>query len=146
MTTFWIISGIYIKRQKNTNTLQSQSYFKQNKSIVPFMLQSNVVYKISCTQYKLSYVGQTSRLLPQRFKLIKDQVRIYPYFPSNFHIFQSKFIWVINHTNLSNISKFQRIWSINKEMAVVLATYIHFTPNTGGSLVLGLYFGRQLGP
>ena len=32
------------------------------------MLQSNVVYEITCSQCKLSYVGQTSRHLQQRFK------------------------------------------------------------------------------
>ena len=35
---------------------------------VPNMLQSNVVYEITCSQCKLSYVGQTSRHLQQRFK------------------------------------------------------------------------------
>ena len=35
---------------------------------VPNMLQSNVVYKITCSQCKLSYVGQTSRHLQQRLK------------------------------------------------------------------------------
>ena len=35
---------------------------------VPYMLQSNVVYQITCSQCKLSYVGQTSRHLQQRFK------------------------------------------------------------------------------
>ena len=32
------------------------------------MLRSNVVYKITCSQCNLSYVGQTSRHLQQRFK------------------------------------------------------------------------------
>ena len=35
---------------------------------VPDMLRSNVVYKITCSQCNLSYVGQTSRHLQQRFK------------------------------------------------------------------------------
>ena len=35
---------------------------------VPIVLQSNVVYQITCSQCKLSYVGQTSRHLQQRFK------------------------------------------------------------------------------
>ena len=38
------------------------------KPSVPKMLQSNVVYKISCPRCKSSYVGQTTRHLQQRFK------------------------------------------------------------------------------
>ena len=38
------------------------------KATVPSMLQSNVVYKISCPQCELSYVGQTARHLQQRFR------------------------------------------------------------------------------
>ena len=49
-----------LKKTKNTvSTL---------KVPVPYMLQSNVVYQITCSQCKLSYVGQTSRHLQQRFK------------------------------------------------------------------------------
>ena len=37
------------------------------KNPIPFMLQSNVVYIITCPQCTLSYVGQTSRHIQQRF-------------------------------------------------------------------------------
>ena len=38
------------------------------KTPVPHMLQNNVVYQIICPGCNASYVGQTSRLLQQRFK------------------------------------------------------------------------------
>ena len=38
------------------------------KPLVPKMLQSNVVYKITCPRCESSYVGQTARHLQQRFR------------------------------------------------------------------------------
>ena len=47
---------------------KTKSLISTLKVPVPDMLQSNVVYKITCSQCKLSYVGQTSRHVQQRFK------------------------------------------------------------------------------
>ena len=50
-------------------TLQkTKSVISTLKVPVPYMIQSNVVYKITCPQCNLSYVGQTSRHVQQRFK------------------------------------------------------------------------------
>ena len=50
-------------------TLQkTKSVISTLKVPVPYMLQSNVVYQITCPQCKLSYVGQTSRHVQQRFR------------------------------------------------------------------------------
>ena len=38
------------------------------KALVPHMLQSNVVYKITCPGCNSSYVGQTTRQLQRRFR------------------------------------------------------------------------------
>ena len=47
---------------------KTKSTVSSLKANVPYVLQSNVVYKISCPQCKLSYVGQTARHLQQRFR------------------------------------------------------------------------------
>ena len=48
--------------------VKTKSEVSALKTPVPHMLQNNLVYQIKCPGCSASYVGQTSRLLQQRFK------------------------------------------------------------------------------
>ena len=48
--------------------VKTKNIVSKLKPPVPNMLQSNVVYKITCPRCKSSYVGQTSRHMQQRFR------------------------------------------------------------------------------
>ena len=48
--------------------IKTKSQISQLKTPVPRMLQSSVVYKITCPGCDASYVGQTQRILSQRFR------------------------------------------------------------------------------
>ena len=48
--------------------VKTKSEVSALKTPVPHMLQNNLVYQINCPGCSASYVGQTSRLLQQRFK------------------------------------------------------------------------------
>ena len=69
--------------------VKTKSEVSALKTPVPHMLQNNLVYQINCPGCSASYVGQTSRLLQQRFKehmgsrgLIKNHFEICGTLPS----------------------------------------------------------------
>ena len=72
---------------------KTKSEISKLKTSVPHMLQNNLVYKITCPGCDASYVGQTTRLLQQRFRehvgsrgLIKNHFESCGLIPSEEHV------------------------------------------------------------
>ena len=72
---------------------KTKTQVSQLKTPVPRMLQSSVVYKITCPGCDASYVGQTTRLPQQRFRehvgsrgLIKNHFESCGLIPSEEHV------------------------------------------------------------
>ena len=72
---------------------KTKSILSKLKTPVPHMLQNNLVYKITCPGCNASYVGQTSRLLQQRFRehvgsrgLIKNHFDLCQMTPTEDHV------------------------------------------------------------
>ena len=94
MNRFSVLSTIIKNLVHNDeNMAQRVCCYSINITPVPHMLQNNLVYKITCPGCNASYVGQTSRLLQQRFRehvgsrgLIKNHFDLCKITPTEDHV------------------------------------------------------------
>uniref|UniRef100_A0A6P7GT88 Uncharacterized protein LOC114340488 isoform X1 n=1 Tax=Diabrotica virgifera virgifera TaxID=50390 RepID=A0A6P7GT88_DIAVI len=61
---------------KNVRTLGN--LYNKQKDLTPQLLKSNVIYKISCADCELHYIGETSRKLKDRITSHKSDCRLHP--------------------------------------------------------------------